>query len=147
MTNDIIELEENFTISELSAKFGLTSRALRFYETKQLISPRRIGAKRLYSKRDKVRLALVIQGKNVGFSLDEIKEMLDLYDVRDGQKTQLAVSSIKFRAQIEKLKTQKQQIEKAIGDLTMLCDEVDKIIGGEKQEKDFAEIIYAPKTS
>lgn len=79
-------LEEFYSISELSAKFGLTSRALRFYETKKLIEPQRVGSRRLYSKRDKARLALIVQGKNVGFSLDEIKEMLDLYDIRDGQK-------------------------------------------------------------
>ena len=58
--------EETFTISELSAKFDLTSRALRFYETKKLIEPTRVGSKRIYSRRDKARLELVVLGKNVG---------------------------------------------------------------------------------
>lgn len=142
-----IEPSEKYTISELSAKFNLTSRALRFYETKKLISPERIGSKRIYSKRDKVRLALIIQGKNVGFSLDDIKEMLDLYDVRDGQQIQLKVSSQKFREQITKLIKQKSQIDKAISDLTKLCDEVDKVLDGQEINTDLTEIIYGPKTT
>ncbi len=145
MTDNIQDNDETFTISELSKKFSLTARALRFYETKNLIAPKRVGDKRLYSKRDKARLSLVIQGKNVGFSLDEIKEMLDLYDVRDGKKVQLQVSSVKFRNQIEKLKSQKMQIEKAILDLTILCDEVDKVIDGQGKPKNLADIIYSSK--
>lgn len=133
--------QDTFTISELSAIFKLTSRALRFYETKKLIEPKRIGSKRLYSKRDKARLALVVQGKNVGFSLDEIKEMLDLYEIRDGQKTQLKMTSLKFRAQIGKLIEQKAQIETAISELTLLCDEVDGVIDGQTKRPKITEIL------
>lgn len=133
--------QESFTISELSAKFNLTSRALRFYETKKLIEPQRIGSKRLYSKRDKARLELVVLGKNVGFSLDEIKEMLDLYAVRDGQEAQLKLTSVKFRQQIKKLVEQKAQIETAISELTLLCDQVDGVIGGQTKRPKITEIL------
>lgn len=133
--------QDTYTISELSAKFGLTSRALRFYETKKLIEPQRVGSKRIYSKRDKARLSLVVLGKNVGFSLDEIKEMLDLYEVRDGQRTQMKMTSIKFRAQIEKLINQKAQIETAISELTLLCDEVDGVIDGQAKRPKITEIL------
>ncbi|NRB14409.1 MAG: MerR family DNA-binding transcriptional regulator [Rhizobiales bacterium] len=129
-TKMTIEPEQQFSITELSAMFNLTPRALRFYETKQLISPQRIGSRRVYSKRDKGRLALVVLGKNVGFSLDEIKEMLDLYDLRDGQKTQLKLTSKKFRAQIQKLVEQKKQIQNAIEQLSHLCDQVENAIDG-----------------
>lgn len=139
--NDTDTAEETFTISELSAKFNLTSRALRFYETKKLIEPSRVGSKRIYSRRDKARLELVVLGKNVGFSLDEIKEMLDLYEVRDGQKTQLKLTSIKFRAQIQKLVEQKAQIETAISELTLLCDEVDGVIEGKTNRPKITEIL------
>lgn len=134
-------LQETFTISELSAKFGLTSRALRFYETKKLIEPQRVGSRRLYSKRDKARLALIVQGKNVGFSLDEIKEMLDLYDIRDGQETQMKITSVKFREQIAKLVIQKSEIEKAISELTKLCDEVDGVIDGKQSTAKITELL------
>ena len=63
----------------------MTLRTLRFYEDKNLLNPRRDGVNRIYSRRDRARLKLVLMGKKVGFSLTEIKEMLDLYDLRDGQ--------------------------------------------------------------
>lgn len=134
MTSTQQKSQESFTISELSTTFNLTPRALRFYETKQLISPQRLGSKRLYSKRDKARLALIVLGKNVGFSLDEIKEMLDLYDIRDGQKTQMQITSVKFRQQIAKLVEQKAQIETAISELTELCDQVDVVMSGQPSQ-------------
>ncbi|MBL1241599.1 MAG: MerR family DNA-binding transcriptional regulator [OCS116 cluster bacterium] len=133
--------QESFSISELSATFNLTSRALRFYETKKLIEPTRAGSRRIYSKRDKARLALVVQGKNVGFSLDEIKEMLDLYDIRDGQKTQMKITSVKFRAQIAKLIEQKSQIEVAISELSKLCDQVDGVVSGKTSSMSIIEIL------
>lgn len=139
--------QESFSISELSATFNLTSRALRFYETKKLIEPTRLGSKRIYSKRDKARLALVVQGKNVGFSLDEIKEMLDLYDIRDGQETQMKISSIKFRAQITKLVEQKAQIEMAIAELTKLCDQVDAVVSGQPNDMKITEILNGKKVT
>ena len=68
---------ENFSISDLTGEFGVTARALRFYEDEGLIAPARVGLNRVYSKRDRARLAWILRAKNVGFSLTEIKEMID----------------------------------------------------------------------
>ena len=75
---------DSYTISDLSDEFGVTARALRFYEDEGLIAPERKGLTRVYSKRDRARLAWIMRAKNVGFSLGEIREMIDLYDVGDG---------------------------------------------------------------
>ena len=76
---------EQFSISDLTYEFGCTARALRFYEDEGLISPARVGLTRVYSKRDRARLAWIMRAKNVGFSLTEIREMIDLYDLDDGR--------------------------------------------------------------
>src|SRR5580700_7216029 len=80
-----------FTIRDLTKEFGVSARTLRFYEEKGLLDPRRNGEQRLYSRRDRARLRYVLMGKSVGFSLEEVREMLDLYDLGDGQRTQLQV--------------------------------------------------------
>lgn len=111
-----------FTIGDLSKEFGITLRTLRFYEDKGLLNPRREGMNRIYTKRDRARLKLVLMGKRVGFSLDEIRNMLDLYDLRDGQVTQLRVALTKFNEQIDVLVNQKNDIEQAIGELQRTVD-------------------------
>ena len=107
-----------FTIGDLAKEFDVSLRTLRFYEDKDLIHPRRDGVTRIYSRRDRARLKLVIMGKHVGFSLKEIKEMLDLYDLKDGQSTQLKVSLKRFNEQMALLEKQKQDVEQAIGELS-----------------------------
>ena len=77
-----------FSISDLSAEFEVTARALRFYEDEGLIAPERRGTQRVYSHRDRARLAWILRGKRVGFSLAEIREMIDLYDIGDGRQVQ-----------------------------------------------------------
>ena len=83
---------ESFTISDLSIEFEVTARALRFYEDQGLISPERMGLARIYSKRDRARLAWILRAKRVGFSLAEIREMIDLYDLNDGRNIQRRVT-------------------------------------------------------
>ena len=111
-------MKTNFTIGDLSREFGVTLRTLRFYEDRDLLRPRRQGQNRIYSRRDRARLKLVIMGKKVGFSLGEIKDMLDLYDLKDGQVTQLRVALARFAKQIAVLRQQKQDVEQAIEELT-----------------------------
>ena len=108
---------QTWTISELSNEFGITPRAIRFYEDENLIKPTRQGQSRIYSARDRARLALILRGKRVGFSLDEIKEMLDLYDVRDGQATQLSHTIKKFDQRIATLEQQRADIEHSLVEL------------------------------
>jgi DNA-binding transcriptional MerR regulator len=109
---------KSYTITELSREFDVTPRTLRFYEDKGLLNPTRNGQNRIYAYRDRVRLKLILQGKRVGFPLADIKELLDLYDLRDGQVTQLRVSLDKFDERIGALRRQKADIEEAIADLS-----------------------------
>jgi DNA-binding transcriptional MerR regulator len=109
---------KTYTITELSREFDVTPRTLRFYEDKGLLNPTRNGQNRIYAYRDRVRLKLILQGKRVGFPLADIKELLDLYDLRDGQVTQLRVSLDKFDERIGALHRQKADIEEAIADLS-----------------------------
>jgi len=107
-----------FTIRDLTKEFAVSARTLRFYEEKGLLDPGRRGEQRLYSRRDRARLAYVLAGKAVGFSLEEVREMLDLYDLGDGQVTQLRVALKKFAERIDRLERQKAEIDRVIAELT-----------------------------
>ena len=109
---------ETFTIRDAVREFGLTARTLRFYEEKGLLRPRRTGQERLYTRRDRARLKYILMGKSVGFSLEEIREMLDLYDPGDRQVTQLDNTLGKVRHRLARLETQKLDLDRAIAELT-----------------------------
>ena len=114
-------MPETYSISDLAAEFGVTSRTLRFYEDKGLIQPLREGTSRIYRQRDRARLRLILRGKRLGFSLAEIKEVLDLYNVGDGQVTQMRTLLARSRERIEALKSQRQDIDDAIAELAEGC--------------------------
>lgn len=109
---------EDFSISDLSAEFGVTARALRFYEDEGLIAPERRGTTRIYSHRDRARLAWILRGKRVGFSLAEIRELLDLYDLGDGRRAQRTATIARCRERIAMLAAQKHDIDAAIDELS-----------------------------
>ena len=109
---------DDYSITQLCAEFGVTARALRFYEDEGLISPQRRGTQRIYSQRDRARLAWILRGKRVGVSLADIREMIDLYDLGDGRRLQREVTLERCSAKIEALQAQKRDIDAAIAELT-----------------------------
>src|SRR3972149_9784180 len=120
--------DRTYSITELCREYSVTPRTLRFYEQKGLLAPARRGWTRIFNYRDRGRLQLILRGKRVGFALEEIKEMLDLYNLRDGQLTQLKVASAKMRERLDALRTQRVEVEEAIADLERTCDIVDGML-------------------
>ena len=107
----------HYSIGELCDEFAVTARALRFYEDEALIAPERRGTTRLYSERDRARLAWILRGKRVGLSLADIKELLDLYDIGDGRKTQRLMTIERCQAQADKLEQQRVDIDATLNEL------------------------------
>lgn len=108
-----------YSIGELCDEFEVTGRALRFYEDEGLLAPERRGTARLYSERDRARLAWILRAKRVGFSLATIREMLDLYDVGDQRRTQRQVTIARCKERIDALEEQRRDIDTTIAEL---CD-------------------------
>jgi DNA-binding transcriptional MerR regulator len=119
-----------FTIGELSREFGVTLRALRFYENKGLISPHREGLNRLYSHGDRTRLALILKGKKLGFTLTEIRQMIAAEE-NSGDRDALTLSREKCLEQIELLQKQKGEIEEGLGELHRIYASLSGRLGDE----------------
>ncbi|MBL6426482.1 MULTISPECIES: MerR family DNA-binding transcriptional regulator [Maritimibacter] len=111
MTDDLM------TIREMCDHFGVTARTLRFYEQKELLSPIREGQKRLFTRRDRARLKLILRGKRFGFPLEEIRQLLDLYDVGDQQLTQYTRTITLAETHLNELKAQRAELDEAIREL------------------------------
>lgn len=111
-------------IGEIAKEFGVTLRTLRFYEDKGLIAPKRDGVMRLYSRRDKARLKLILLGRKVGFSLREVKQMIDLYEPAGANTRQLRVALEKAEKQIVRLQKQRLLIDESINDLSSAIQHV-----------------------
>jgi DNA-binding transcriptional MerR regulator len=115
-----------YSIGEMCEAFAVTPRALRFYEDEKLISPERRGTARLYTDRDRARLTWILRGKRVGFSLADIRELLDLYDLGDHQHTQMLATLERCRERISALHRQKQDIDATIEELESFCTFLDQ---------------------
>jgi|HubBroStandDraft_5_1064220.scaffolds.fasta_scaffold08143_7 DNA-binding transcriptional MerR regulator len=110
-------INRTYTIRQLTKEFSVTARTLRFYEDEGLIAPERRGQTRIYSVRDRARIILILRGRRVGFSLAEIREILDLYALQDGGVSQLTHSRKKFAERIETLERQKVDIDESLKEL------------------------------
>lgn len=111
-------MQETYSISELGKEFGITTRAIRFYEDKQLLSPTRQGSRRIYSRADRTRLKLLLRGKRLGWPLEEIRSVLSMYDAGNhGELNQLQYTFKKIEQRRQQLLQQKHDIDAALTDL------------------------------
>ncbi|HEY8569459.1 MerR family DNA-binding transcriptional regulator [Microbulbifer sp.] len=108
---------DSYSISELAQEFGITTRTIRFYEDKGLLSPERRGQTRIYSPEDRVRLKLILRGKRLGFSLDESREIIDMYDPAKGNVEQLNRLLERIDTKRQQLLQQQRDIEKMLSQL------------------------------
>ncbi|MFG1296016.1 MerR family DNA-binding transcriptional regulator [Xanthobacter sp. V13C-7B] len=106
-----------FTVTELARDLAVTPRTIRFYEDKGLITPRRAGTMRVYTKRDRARMVLILRGKRLGFSLRDIKDYLDLYDMDPTQSEQMRMLLKKVETRLEMLEDQRLALEETIVEL------------------------------
>lgn len=105
------------TIRQMCETFDVTPRTLRFYEAKELLSPKRVGQKRLFTRRDRARLKLIQRGKRFGFSLEDLRQLLDLYDKGDQQHSQIARAYEVARMRLAEMEKQRDELEAAISEL------------------------------
>ena len=111
MTTDLM------TIRQMCDTFAVTARTLRFYEQKELLSPARDGQRRLYARRDRARLTLILRGKRFGFSLEDIRQLLDMYAGGKGQEVQLLRTYELAQGRLTEMETQRAELDAAIADL------------------------------
>ena len=109
--------DDLMTIRQMCDLFDVTARTLRFYEAKELISPIRQGQKRLFTKRDRARLKLILRGKKFGFSLEDIRQLLEMYYMEDQQATQLTKTFQLANKRLEELKIQRDELDETIREL------------------------------
>ncbi|WP_273523234.1 MerR family transcriptional regulator [Rhodosalinus sediminis] len=111
------QTDATMTIREMCDAFGVTPRTLRFYESKELIFPIRDGQKRLFTRRDRARLKLILRGKRFGFSLEEIRQLLDLYDEDDQQRTQIMRAHELAQKRLAEMERERAELDAAITEL------------------------------
>lgn len=119
-----------YTIRQLTKEFSVTARTLRFYEDEKLIAPGRRGQTRLYSARDRARVILILRGRRLGFSLAEIREVLEMYDSKDDEQTQMLHTRKKFEERIQVLERQKLDIDQALRQLREGIRDIDSALDG-----------------
>lgn len=134
MTDDRI-----MTIREMCDAYDVTPRTLCFYEAKELLFPIREGQKRLFTKRDRARLKLILRGKRFGFSLEEIRQLLDLYHMGDQQQTQLARTYEIAQQRLSDMEAQRDELNQAIDELKEQMRWGEKMLASMDQSKRAAE--------
>lgn len=115
--------DDLMTIRQMCDAFDVTPRTLRFYEAKELLFPKREGTKRLFNRRDRVRLKLILRGKRFGFSLEDIRQLLDMYDLDGSEQTQFLRTYAVAQERLSQMEQQRDELIEAIAELkTELAD-------------------------
>lgn len=121
----------SFTISELAKEFDVTTRTIRFYEDQGLLSPAREGTTRVFSARDRVRLKLALRGKRLGFSLAEIRELFELYDVSRDEHKQLEEFLAKLERRRARLEQQREDVDAMLSEIDFFANQCRRLLRGE----------------
>lgn len=128
-------MSQIYSITELAKEFGVTTRTIRHYEDQGLLNPKREGTSRIFSSRDRVRLKLALRGKRLGFSLNEIRELFELYDLAKDEKKQLE----EFLAKLEKrraiLEQQREDVEIMLNEINFFANQCRRLLASDSREK------------
>ncbi|MBI2508630.1 MAG: MerR family DNA-binding transcriptional regulator [Betaproteobacteria bacterium] len=127
-------MSTTYTITELAREFDVTTRTIRYYEDQGLLSPRRDGVNRVFSNRDRVRLKLALRGKRLGFSLSEIRELFELYDVSRDEKKQLEEFLAKLERRRVLLEQQREDIEVMLTEIQFFASQCRRLIQNKTEE-------------
>ena len=135
MTNPVtLTNAETLSIREMCDAFDVTPRTLRFYESKELLSPIRQGTRRLFTRSDRVRLQLILRGKRFGFSLEDIRQLLDMYDRNGSNEAQLSRTFDLARQRLAQMQAQRVELDTAISELQALLLEGQPVFAASRQD-------------
>jgi DNA-binding transcriptional MerR regulator len=126
--------QELFTVNQLAEQLGITPRAIRFYETKGLLAPRRVGTMRVFARRDRARLLLILRGIRLGFSLAEVGDYLDLYDTDPTRTEQLRLLRHKVADRIAALEAQRHDLDQTLSELRSIAAQAEAALGSEARQ-------------
>lgn len=126
-------MTDSYSISDLAREFEVTTRTIRFYEDQRLLSPKRAGATRIFSNRDRVRLKLALRGKRLGFSLTEIRELFELYDVSRDEKKQLEAFLVRLERRRALLEQQREDVEVMLSEIDFFANQCRRLLKGSSE--------------
>ena len=121
-------VNELYSIADLAEEFGISTRTIRFYDSKGLLEPKRVGTTRVFRRRDRARLALILRGKRLGFTLREISEYLDMYDLDLSQAAQVALLDERVGERIAMLERQMHDLETTLGELRNIKRQTEAVL-------------------
>lgn len=127
-------MSTTYTISELAKEFGVTTRTIRYYEDQGLLSPTREGVNRVFQSRDRVRLKLALRGKRLGFTLGEIRELFELYDVSRDERRQVEEFVQKLERRRTLLEQQREDIEVMLNEIDFFANQCRRLLKNQQDE-------------
>lgn len=128
-------MSKTYTISDLAREFGVTTRTLRHYEDQGLVTPTRDGINRIFSHRDRVRLKLALRGKRLGFSLSEIRELFELYDLSNDDRRQLEEFAVKLDRRRAQLEQQREDVEIMLNEINFFAKQCQRLLTESGRDK------------